>query len=67
MACGRPWGPHGGRLGRPACPRTPLPTCRPANWLANLPARPPAEGGTAIVYNWETGMLEAIFNVPPNW
>jgi len=24
-------------------------------------------GGTAIVYDWNTNLLEAIFNVPPNW
>lgn len=26
-----------------------------------------AEGGTAILYDWNTGLLEAVFNVPPNW
>jgi hypothetical protein len=26
-----------------------------------------AEGGTALVYDWDRNQLEAIFNVPPNW
>ena len=26
-----------------------------------------AEGGTALIYDWERNALEAIFNVPPNW
>ncbi|KAL4855527.1 Acid beta-fructofuranosidase 4 [Chlorella vulgaris] len=26
-----------------------------------------AEGGTALVYDWDRNSLEAIFNVPPNW
>ncbi|EFN52585.1 hypothetical protein CHLNCDRAFT_58794 [Chlorella variabilis] len=26
-----------------------------------------AEGGTALVYDWDRNALEAIFNVPPNW
>lgn len=26
-----------------------------------------AEGGTALIYDWERNTLEAIFNVPPNW
>jgi hypothetical protein len=26
-----------------------------------------AEGGTAIIYDWDRNTLEAIFNVPPNW
>jgi len=26
-----------------------------------------ADGSTAIIYDWSTNQLEAIFNVPPNW
>ena len=26
-----------------------------------------AEGSTAIIYDWSTNQLEAIFNVPPTW
>ena len=26
-----------------------------------------ADGSTAIIYDWSTNKLEAIFNVPPNW
>lgn len=26
-----------------------------------------AEGGTALIYDWERNALEAIFNVPSNW
>ncbi|KAL4420475.1 hypothetical protein ABPG75_010131 [Micractinium tetrahymenae] len=26
-----------------------------------------ADGGTALIYDWERNTLEAIFNVPPNW
>jgi len=34
---------------------------------ACLPPLAPAEGGTAIIYDWDRNTLEAIFNVPPNW
>ena len=52
-----------------------------ANFLCPLPCRggafaagllfqshgAEADGGTALLYNWEHNRLEAIFNVRPNW
>lgn len=69
--------PAGRTHPQPSCPPLPNPPSPPPppprrgsasavgllfrSWQAE------AEGGTAVVYDWERGVLEAIFNVPPSY
>lgn len=55
LVCKQPW---------PLCT---LPPFHLATWPPGHRALLHAEGGTALIYDWERNTLEAIFNVPPNW